>query len=123
MNAYVVRTKDRREYTEPIMDDGSGPRTPYLPIAPVIAETPAQAKRLFLDHFSRDPHSGVYSDDWPRLLVRLLRKNVDNEPGLREDDDELWWRVHEVIDHNGAECNASEDEPCDSQASGGAWAA
>jgi hypothetical protein len=108
VNAYVVRTKDERTYTEPVMDDGSGPQIPYWPIAPVVAATPAQAKRAFLDEFSRRPRSGVYTDDWTALRVRLLQKDVVLPPGLHEEDGPLWLRVHELEAHHGSGCDCEE---------------
>lgn len=108
MNAYMVRTRDMRSYTEPVMDDGSGPQIPYQPIAPVVAETPAQAKRLFLDEFTNKLRTGVYEDDWNELRVRLLAKNVSLAAGVRESDDALWFRIHEVETHGGKACDCPE---------------
>ena len=105
MNAYVVRMNEEREYVEPVMDDGSGPRIPYLPIAPVVADTPAQAKRLFLREFTHRSRSGVYTDDWTSLRVRLLARDVDGKPGVDETNEALWLRVHEVDDHGGKPCD------------------
>lgn len=90
MNVYVVRTRDTREYVEPIMDDGTGPSFEYLPIAPVVAETRGQAKRLFLAEFSGRSYSGVYSDDWNELRVRVLARDVDRLAGVYEEDGPLW---------------------------------
>lgn len=90
MNAYLVQTRDEREYFEPITDDGQGPSFPYLPIAPVVAETPAQAKRLFLEEFARRPNSGVYHDDWNELRVRVLAKGVSYTAGVHERENALW---------------------------------
>lgn len=72
MNAYIVQTKEERSYVEPVLDDGNGPRFPCWPIAPVLAETPAHAKRLFLDAYADNFQSGVFGDDWTALRVRLL---------------------------------------------------
>lgn len=83
-----------REYVEPILDDGTGPIFPYLPIAPVLAETPGQAKRMFLDEFANRGSSGVYGDDWTSLRVRLLAKDITLvpwvKPGVHEEADALW---------------------------------
>lgn len=86
------------------MDDGSGPQIPYLPIAPVVAETPGQAKRMFLTEFTRRPGSGVYGDDWNELRVRLLLRDVDVAAGIHEDDARFWVRIHELEDHGGGRC-------------------
>lgn len=114
MNAYVVRTKDARSYVEPLLEDGSGPSFPYLPIAPVVAETPGKAKALFLREFTSSPYSGVYDDDWPDLRCRLLFKDVDEEPGvyeqMRSDDDPFWLRIHELDDHGGNPCDCPSEE-------------
>lgn len=87
------------------MDDGSGPQIPYLPIAPVVAETPAQAKRMFLTEFTRRPNSGVYGDDWNELRVRLLLRDVDVAAGIHEHDVRFWGRIHELEDHGGGRCD------------------
>lgn len=122
MNAYVVKTKEMRSYTEPVLDYGVGPQIPVQPIAPVVAATAAQAKRLFLDEFSHRSDSGVYTDDWTSLRVRLLFRDinvigrlVDLRPGVHEENDELWGRIHEVEDHDGLPCDCPEiedAEPC-----------
>lgn len=90
LNAYMVRTKDERTYVEPILDDGSGPSLTCWPMAPVVAESPAQAKALFLSEFSQGLNSGVERDDYPNLRVRTLLKNVDLPRGVRADDLSLW---------------------------------
>lgn len=113
MNAYVVKTKEMRSYTESVMDDGSGPRVPYWPIAPVVANSPAQAKHLFLIEFEHRSDSGVYGDDWNSLSVRLLARDVDmfNQEltrGVHEESDWLWGRIHEVEDHAGRACDCPE---------------
>lgn len=110
MNAYVVRTKDERSYTEPILEDGSGPQIPYLPISPVVAESAGRAKSLFLREFSHRVASGVYDDDWPDLRCRLLRKDVDLPAGVRENDDDLWGRIHELEDHDGEPCDCEDSQ-------------
>jgi hypothetical protein len=86
----MVRTKDERTYVEPILDDGSGPTLDCWPMAPVVAETPAQAKALFLREFAPRLNTGVETDDYPNLRVRTLVKNVDLPPGVRADDPSLW---------------------------------
>ena len=108
MNVYMVRTRDEREWTDPITDDGRGPSFPYLPIAPVVAETPAQAKRMFLDEFATRSSTGVYHDDWNELRVRLLVRDTDLQPGLHEGVAALWFRYHEVVDHGGKPCDCPE---------------
>lgn len=108
MNAYVVQTKDVRSYTEPVLDDGSGPEIPYQPISPVVAETAAQAKHLFLTEFAHRPRTGVYSDDWTSLRVRLLARDVPWSQGVHEDNDFLWGRIHELEDHAGKSCSCVE---------------
>jgi len=97
VNAYAVGTKDIREFVEPIAGyEGwpNGPSYSYQPIAPVLAETPAQAKKFFLDKFASDDNSGVYDDDWCSLRVRLIGKNVyllpGVTPGVHEEADSLW---------------------------------
>jgi hypothetical protein len=110
MNAYVVQTKDMRSYTEPVLDDGSGPLIPYQPIAPVVAESYAQAKYLFLREFAGSRNAGVYWDDWTDLRARLLYKDYSLDAGVKEDDDRLWGRIHELEDHDGAECDCPEEE-------------
>lgn len=48
-------------------------------------------------------------DDGARLLVH----DVERHRGEATDNDQgLWWRVHEVLGHDGAPCDATEDEPC-----------
>ena len=95
MNAYVVKTKDSREYVEPILDDGTGPVFDCWPMSPVVAATPAQAKKIFLDAYQRG-NTGVYSDDWPNLRVRLLFKDVGLPAGLYEQDAKFWDRISEL---------------------------
>lgn len=90
MNAYMVATKDQREYVEPIMDDGSGPTFICWPMSPVAAETAGRAKSLFLAAFGSGSRTGVYSDDYPNLRARLLAKGVSYPEGVREDDKALW---------------------------------
>lgn len=110
MNAYVVRTKDRRDYVEPVMDDGSGPSFEYQPIAPVVAETAGQAKNLFLREFAhRHGRNGVETDDYPNLRVRLLERDYDAPAGVVEESAHLWMRIHEVEDHGGAICDCPEE--------------
>ncbi len=110
MNAYTVKTSEMRAYTEPVMDDGSGPRILCWPMSPVVAETPGQAKKLFLDEFSHQPRSGVETDDWTSLRVRLLYRDVPLPRGVREDDHALWARIHEIEDHHGRPCDCPIDE-------------
>ena len=87
--AYLVKTKDAREYVESIMDDGTGPSFECWPMAPVVAESPGQAKSLFLAKFSRG-NTGVYSDDFPNLRVKRIAKHVDLPVGVYADDEKLW---------------------------------
>ena len=89
-NVYLVKTKDQRTYTEPIMDDGSGPSFYCWPMAPVVAETPGKAKKLFLDAFAQGARTGVETDDYPNLRVTTLAKGVERPVGVYADDDELW---------------------------------
>lgn len=124
MNAYVVRTKDMRSYVEPVLDDGSGPSFPIQPIAPVIADTPAQAKKLFLDHYTSMGRSGVETDDYPNLRVRLLMRDVsvpfELDPGVVEERGgrhpinllsfACWLRIHEVYDHDGKRCDCGDGD-------------
>ena len=110
MNAYVVKTKEPRGYIEPVLDDGSGPWIPCQPIAPVVAETPGRAKRLFLDEFAYRPRTGVETDDWTAIRVRVLYRDVSLPEGIREDDDQLWSRIHELEDHAGASCDCEPAE-------------
>lgn len=119
MNAYVVKTKEPREYAEDWIDFGDdvvgGIMVPIMgvcqPIAPVVAETPAQAKRIFLTEFTSRSRSGVETDDWPSLRVRLLVKGTELSPGVHEKSDELWGRIHEVEDHGGKPCDCPEYDP------------
>lgn len=91
MNAYLVKTKDEREYVEPVMDDGSGPRFPVWPMAPVVADGPGRAKSLFLGKYAHNgSRTGVYSDDFTNLRVSTLQKNVDLEEGVHDDEGPLW---------------------------------
>lgn len=89
-NVYLVKTKDQRTYTDPIMDDGTGPSFDCWPMAPVVAETPGKAKKLFLDAFAQGSRTGVETDDYPNLRVKVLAKGVDLPVGVRADDDSLW---------------------------------
>ena len=95
-NAYLVMTKERRTYVEPILDDGSGPEFDCWPMAPVIAESPGKAKTMFLRDFARGRSTGVETDDYPNLRVRLLERSVDLPTGIR-DDGWLWDRISEVL--------------------------
>lgn len=112
MNAYVVKTRDRREYVEPIPGFyGDGPRFPIWPMSPVVAETPAQAKQLFLIEFAHSrSNSGVETDDWTELRVRLLAKDVPVAAGIYEFDEDLWFRIHEIEQHDGKRCDCPTEE-------------
>jgi hypothetical protein len=107
VNVYLVKTKDEREYVEPIMDDGTGPSFTCWPMAPVVAETPGRAKSLFLAEFAQGSRTGVYSDDFPNLRVKTLARDVDLPVGVREDDDELWALI---LDDPGAGASGGERE-------------
>ena len=89
MNAYLVKTKDERTYVEPLLDDGSGPIFACWPMAPVVAESPAKAKTLFLGEF-KGRSSGVETDDYLNLRVTTLVKRVDLPEGVYADDHSLW---------------------------------
>ena len=97
MNAYVVRTKDRRTYVEPVLDDGSGPEFDTLPISPVIAPTPGRAKTIFMREFAHGSRTGVYSDDFLNLRVRLLARDVDQHEGV-SNDEKWWWKISEAYE-------------------------
>lgn len=91
MNVYLVKTKDEREYIEPITDDGRGPSFPTWPMAPVVAETPGRAKSLFLGEFAHGARTtGVEADDYVNLRYSTLARNVDREEGVYPDDADLW---------------------------------
>ena len=98
LNAYLVKTKQMRYYTIPILDDGSGPQEPCWPMSPVVAESPAQAKKFFLDEFAGSRNAGVEYDDWVNLRVSTLAKNVSLPAGVREDDNSLWALVKDWAD-------------------------
>ena len=109
MNAYVVRTSESRVYTEPVMDDGSGPQFDYWPTDVFLAEKPGEAKRDALRLWSQQGGSGVYTDDYQSLRCRLLSRDVEGERGVVEPRHpayhELWHRVHEVLDHPSGKCD------------------
>lgn len=92
LSAYLVKTKEARTYVEPILDDGTGPLMDCWPMAPVVAESPAAAKALFLREYGGH-RSGVETDDYPNLRVSTLAKNVDLPRGVRDEDEALWWLV------------------------------
>lgn len=123
MNAYVIRTKDEREYVEPVLDDGSGPSFPYWPTGIFVASTPAQAKRDALTVWSNwQLRSGVETDDYPNLRARILFHDVDlvvsgvdrGELPFELDEDSFygrcWGRLHEVLDHDGKSCDCPVEE-------------
>lgn len=95
MNAYVVKTKDEREETIPITDEGQGPTEVYWPHGLFVAETPAQAKADALRAWSR-LHSGVYADDYINLRATLVGRNVPEERGeIAEPALDYWLRYEE----------------------------
>lgn len=97
MNAYVVYINEMRDYVEPVLDDGSGPAIPIWPVAPVVAETEGKAKWLFLNEYSHRPRTGVETDDWVSLRVRLIAKDIQLLPGetagVKDEDNALWCLV------------------------------
>lgn len=97
LNAYLVKTKDMRSYTEPILDDGTGPSFPVWPMSPVVAATPSRAKSLFLRAFTGRGSTGVETDDYPNLRVTLLEKNVDVPAGVYEHDDHFWMLAEHAL--------------------------
>ena len=116
-NAYLIYIPDEKDPNKIEMRSGS--YSGYEPpeygavIDVVIAETPGKAKSEFLkDYYWRQM---VYSDDWNRLRVRLLSKEVPEKRGSlgygRTDSknyDDYWNRVHEILDHNSKKCDCPE---------------
>lgn len=102
MNVYLVKTKDEREYVEPVLEYGQGPTFPVWPMAPVVAETPGRAKSLFIAEFARGLRTGVEADDYVNLRYSTLARNVEREEGVYEDDNSLWALAfrHELRDRD-----------------------
>lgn len=106
MNIYIVRTKDNRTYEEVIDPELGGPTYDYWPHGLFVAESAAQAKTDALYKWSRDLYLGVYSDDYPNLRARLIKRAVELPRGeIEKNDEHLWLRVHELYDHAGRKCD------------------
>lgn len=109
MNAYVVRIPETRgEYPSA---SSLEPPEPWTPTGVFVAETPAQAKRDALDVWAKSLRSGVYSDDWSNLRVRMLFRDVDAPRGELVGGPlygRAWIRVHEVLEHDGGKCDCDE---------------
>lgn len=116
MNAYLVRIPEERADFPSACD--LEPPEPWWPTGIFVAATPAQAKRDALRAWTSS-RSGVYSDDWNALRVRLLERDVDllGDPLPRGElceaasahFDRLWLRVHEALDHDGRLCDCPEE--------------
>jgi hypothetical protein len=117
MNAYLVLIPEQRC---DVYFGGYEPPEPWYPTGVFIAETPGQAKRDALYEWANAPRSGVYHDDWTNLRVRLLGRDVAGLSSIRRGElsqsdnpglyDRAWFRVHEVLDHDGRPCDCPEDE-------------
>lgn len=103
MNAYLVRIPEERADIPSACS--LEPPEPWWPTGIFIADTPAQAKTDALRAWSSSATTGVYSDDWPSLRVRLLERDVPLPRGecivVTEENgetyDRLWERVSELI--------------------------
>ena len=117
-NAYLIYIPDEKDKTKIEMRSGSynGYEPPEYGavIDVVIAETPGKAKSEFLkDYYWRDM---VNLDDWNRLRVRLLSKEVPEKRGTFVSYsggsgvyDDYWNRAHEILDHNNKPCDCPEE--------------
>jgi len=82
-NLYFVLSEELY-YTEPILDDGTGPTYPYKIADLVIADSPGQAKWLAWKKDNELNHSGFYNDmrDMPKFSVKLKKKNIKRKKGI-----------------------------------------
>ncbi len=121
MNAYLVHIPEERlshYYT-----GGLEPPEPVWPLEIVCAETLSQARYDFLREMPYRSGSGVETDDWTAIRVRLLAKDVPfgrvcgipepkGDPEKRLPGDEwyyrFWLRIHEIEDHGGKPCDCPE---------------
>jgi hypothetical protein len=109
MNAYLVRIPEQRLWRTAILDDGTGPDEPYMPLGIFVAGSPAAAKHDALKAWTQSSCSGVYHDDWPALRVATLEHDVDllestiRRGELHEDGcapstwKRLWARADEIL--------------------------
>lgn len=108
MNGYVVYIPELRSEI-PSMASLEPPESWY-PADIFAAETPGQAKSDALREWTSGLRSGVYSDDWPSLRVRLLERNVPlkrgrvtldvGRGGTKPDErvyNNLWWRASGIL--------------------------
>jgi hypothetical protein len=111
LTAWLVTIPEVREYVaEVVCDDGSGPLESWRPVGIFAAETAGQAKSDALRAWSRSRYTGVYGDDYKALRARDLGVWVEQPRGCLDESTALWSRVHEVLDHDGAECRCEDDD-------------
>lgn len=111
MSWYFVYVREERE-NKPEMrttyysGDHLDPPEPVWCADTVKASSPAQAKYHFLvDWAGTRGNSSVEWEDWPLLRVRVLSH------GDEATEDELWFRIHEILDHAGGSCDCPVLEP------------
>jgi len=83
-NLYFVLSEELY-YTEPILDDGTGPSYPYRIADLIVADSPGQAKWIA---WKNDPDSDGLIDDitsMPKFSVKLKKKNIKRRKGIVSD--------------------------------------
>lgn len=87
MNIYIV-VSEPLSVTIPVTDWGEGPSEEYAIVELVAAETRGKAKWIAVQS---DPNCEQSIEDMPRFSIRLIRKDVDEEPGIVSEKYPEFW--------------------------------
>lgn len=78
-----------------------------------VSESPGKAKAAFLKHFQSD----AWIEDWKNIRVRkvgIVTGMVEGTKGMynygNPQFDQFWARIHEILDHDGEDCDCPIDE-------------
>ncbi len=75
-----------------------------------VAESPGKARVAFLKHFSDE----AWIEDWKNIRVRKVGETTlgfgTKEMFKHPDFDQFWKKIHEIIDHDGKDCDCPFEE-------------